>query len=116
MVFIDWVYRRERKRNNGFYITLSQLRFSSDSLTAVGWPRVGCKTTTLIRRDMDVRSYIQRHPVPTYFVLAFLLAWAGTFAAIGPKFISGDALQFTDALLAFLPMLIGPSLAGIVMT
>lgn len=65
---------------------------------------------------MDIRSYIQRHSVPSYFVLAFLLAWGGSFAAIGPKFIRGDALQFTDALLAFLPMLIGPSFGGIVMT
>lgn len=60
-------------------------------------------------------SYIQRHAVLSYFVLAFLIAWGGTFAAVGPKFLQGEVLQFTDVLLAFLPMLIGPSLAGIVM-
>lgn len=64
---------------------------------------------------MDIRSYIQRHVVLSYFALAFLLAWGGSFAAVGPKFIRGESLQFSDALLAFLPMLIGPSLAGIVM-
>jgi membrane protease YdiL (CAAX protease family) len=64
---------------------------------------------------MDIRSHIQRHAVLSYFALAFLVAWGGSFAAIGPKFIRGEALQFTDALLVFLPMLIGPSLAGIVM-
>lgn len=65
---------------------------------------------------MDIRSQIQRHAVLSYFALAYLVAWGGTFAAVGPKFIRGETLQFTDALLAFLPMLIGPSLAGIVMT
>ena len=64
---------------------------------------------------MNIRSHIQRHVVLSYFVLAFLASWGGSFAAVGPKFIRGEALQFTDALLVFLPMLIGPSLAGIVM-
>ena len=64
---------------------------------------------------MNIRSHIQRHAVLSYFALAFLLAWGGSFAAVGPKFIRGETLQFTDALLVFLPMLIGPSLAGVVM-
>lgn len=64
---------------------------------------------------MNIRSHIQRHSVLSYFALAFLIAWGGCFAAVGPKFIRGEALQFTDVLLMFLPMLIGPSLAGIVM-
>ncbi len=65
---------------------------------------------------MDCRSWIRRHAVLCYFALAFLVAWGGTFAALGPKFARGEALRFNDALLAFLPMLIGPSLAGGVMT
>jgi membrane protease YdiL (CAAX protease family) len=64
---------------------------------------------------MDMRSYIKRHAIVSYFTLAFLIAWGGCFAAVGPKFIRGEPLQFTDALLVFLPMLIGPSLAGIAM-
>ncbi len=64
---------------------------------------------------MDIRSYIQRHAVLSYFALAFLVAWGGSFVAVGPKFIRGESLQFTDALLVLLPMLIGPSLAGVVM-
>ncbi len=64
---------------------------------------------------MDIRPHIQRHPLLAYFALAFFLAWGGSFAAVGPKFIRGEALQFTDTLFVFLPMLIGPSLAGVVM-
>jgi membrane protease YdiL (CAAX protease family) len=64
---------------------------------------------------MDIRAHIQRHAVVSYFALAFLVAWGGCFVAIGPKFIRGEALQFTDALLVFPLLLIGPSLAGIVM-
>ena len=79
-----------------------------------------CLTTKRGLRDhsktyMDIRSHIQRYEVLLYFALAFLISWGGSFAAVGPKFIRGEALRFTDALLVFLPMLIGPSLAGIVM-
>ena len=62
-----------------------------------------------------MKSHIKRHAVLFFFILAYLVAWGGTFAAVGPKFIRGEVLQFTDALFAFLPMLIGPSLAGMVM-
>ncbi len=61
---------------------------------------------------MGLKSWIRRHAVGMYFALAFLVAWGGAFAAVGPKFMRGEALRFEDALLAFLPMLVGPSLAG----
>ncbi len=65
---------------------------------------------------MRIGSHIRRHTVLSYFGVAFLVAWGGTFVAVGPKFMRGQALQFSDALLAFLPMLLGPSLAGIALT
>jgi uncharacterized protein len=65
---------------------------------------------------MKIRAYIQRNPLASYFILAFLISWVGSFAAGGPKFLSGEELTLTDASLMFLPMLAGPSIAGIGMT
>lgn len=65
---------------------------------------------------MGIKSVLQRHPVWSYFVLAYLIAWGGSFAVAGPKFLRGETLLLADALLMFFPMLIGPSLAGLIMT
>jgi len=65
---------------------------------------------------MNIKALIQRHPVASYFVLAYVISWGGSFATAGPKFLRGETLQFTDALLMFFPMLAGPSIAGITMT
>jgi uncharacterized protein len=62
---------------------------------------------------MNSKALIQRHPVGSYFGLAFTIAWAGSFLAVGPKFIRGETMQFSDEILIFLVMLAGPSLAGI---
>ena len=65
---------------------------------------------------MNISGFIKRHPVATYFVLAFMISWGGIFVAAGPKFMRGEAMLFADALFIFLPMLAGPSLAGIALT
>ena len=65
---------------------------------------------------MNFYSFIKRHPVVIYFFLAFMISWVGIFVAGGPKFIRGEAMNFSDALLMFLPMLAGPSLAGFICT
>ncbi len=60
--------------------------------------------------------FIRKRPLIAYFVLAFLISWAGSIAAGGAKFLSGEALTLDDAAKMFIPMLLGPSVAGIVMT
>lgn len=65
---------------------------------------------------MNIRRYAQRHPVLLYFVLAFGIAWIGSIVAVGPKFLRNETLEFADALLMFVPMLAGPSIAGVAMT
>lgn len=65
-----------------------------------------------------VTSFIQRHPVPTYFALTFTLSWAGVLLVVGgPAGIPGTA----DALsrlfpLALLAMLVGPTVSGLLLT
>lgn len=58
---------------------------------------------------------LRRRPLAAYFILAFLIAWTGSVLAVGSKFLRDETLQFADALFMFLPMLAGPSLAGIAM-
>jgi membrane protease YdiL (CAAX protease family) len=65
---------------------------------------------------MNIKAFIQRHPVASYFALAYVIPWVGILVGIGPKFIRGEALGLTEAMFMLLVMLAGPSLAGITMT
>ena len=62
------------------------------------------------------RSLILRFPVASYFVLAYLISWGGSFAFGGPKFLRGESLVLNDLLRMGSLMLAGPVLAGIGMT
>jgi len=59
---------------------------------------------------------VRRHPVLTYFGLAFTISWVGCLLAAGPKFIRGEIMQPVDGLLVFLAMLLGPSFSGVALT
>jgi membrane protease YdiL (CAAX protease family) len=65
---------------------------------------------------VESKFFIRKHPLTSYFCLAFLISWLGGFAAVGSKFISGSAMDPGDYAPLFLAMLIGPSLGGILMT
>lgn len=65
---------------------------------------------------MKMKSLIQRYPVASYFVLAYLISWGGSFAIGGPKFLRGETLGFEDAMLMGPLVLAGPFIAGLVMT
>ena len=61
-------------------------------------------------------AFARRHAISLYFILAYGIAWAGSLIAVGPKFLRGEPMQMADALLIFIPMLAGPSIAGVTMT
>ena len=65
---------------------------------------------------MSIKAFIKRYPVASYFVLAYLITWVGSFVAIGPKFLRGEEIQLTDGMVMLLAMLAGPSIAGLTMT
>jgi membrane protease YdiL (CAAX protease family) len=65
---------------------------------------------------MKIKSLIQRYPVTSYFVLAYLISWGGSFAVGGPKFLRGELLEFEDVMRMGPLMLAGPFIAGIAMT
>jgi membrane protease YdiL (CAAX protease family) len=65
---------------------------------------------------MNEQSYVERHSVIIYFILAYGIAWIGSFVSAGPKFLAGKALEFSDSGPMALAMLGAPFIAGLLMT
>lgn len=65
---------------------------------------------------MAIRSFAKRHPLLTYFVLAFGISWPAIFAIAGPSGIPGTTEDAGLFPFVFLAMITGPSLASIVAT
>lgn len=65
-----------------------------------------------------IRSFIKRHPVPTYFGLTFAISWGSILLVIGgPDAIPSPSEQAMKLLpVAILVMLVGPSIAGLLLT
>jgi len=73
---------------------------------------------SLVRKEnimTTIKAFIKRHPVLTYFVLAFVLSWGSIIIVVGgipgPKTQSEGLLPF-----ALLAMFAGPSVAGLLLT
>lgn len=61
-------------------------------------------------------SVVKRHPVLSYYLLAFGISWGAILTIVGPGgFVSTTATSPTFALVG-LASLLGPSLAGVIMT
>ena len=59
---------------------------------------------------------VGRHPVLTFFVLTFLISWAGALSVAAPYLIRHQAVPQFSGILMFPAMLLGPSLSGILLT
>ena len=65
-----------------------------------------------------IKAFIKSHPMPTYFALTFTISWSGVLLVIGgPSGIPATPEQ-ADMLfpVVLLAMLVGPSVAGILLT
>jgi len=62
------------------------------------------------------QNFVKRHSVVIYFVLVFTIAWVGSFVLVGPKFLAGSVIEFSDVGLMAIVMLGAPFMAGLLMT
>jgi membrane protease YdiL (CAAX protease family) len=64
-----------------------------------------------------MKAFIARHPLKTYFALAFAISWGGFVLVVGPGGFPGNGSQFDSLMpLVAVAMLAGPSVAGILIT
>jgi membrane protease YdiL (CAAX protease family) len=65
---------------------------------------------------MNEQSFVRRHSLVIYFVLAYAIAWIGSFALVGPKFLAGEVIVFDDVGRMAIAALSAPFIAGLLMT
>jgi uncharacterized protein len=64
-----------------------------------------------------IKALIKRHPLLSYFALAFAISWGGILLVVGPSGISANRLPSDMQIALLLPtMAVGPSVAGLLMT
>jgi membrane protease YdiL (CAAX protease family) len=64
-----------------------------------------------------IRAFVKSHPLLSYFALAFVISWAGIVLVVGPSGISANSLPSDmQVALLFPTMLVGPSVAGLLLT
>jgi uncharacterized protein len=64
----------------------------------------------------NISNFVKCHQLLSFFVLAYAIAWSVILGVAGSKGYRADRLQLPDIMLIFSGMLIGPSLAGIILT
>jgi membrane protease YdiL (CAAX protease family) len=64
-----------------------------------------------------IGPFIKRHPILTYFVLTLLISWGGLLMIMGPGGMLGTAAVPAERMpFLYLSMLLGPTVAGLLMT
>jgi membrane protease YdiL (CAAX protease family) len=65
---------------------------------------------------LNDKSFIQRHPLVSYFALAYGITWGGIILFLASKGFQLSAIQLSEFPLVALLMLLGPSTSGLVLT
>ncbi len=60
-----------------------------------------------------IKRLIQDRPVGVFFLVAFAIAWLGSFLVAGPKFFRGEVIELLDIVMMGLAQLAAPILSGI---
>jgi membrane protease YdiL (CAAX protease family) len=66
----------------------------------------------------DIKTFVEGHPVLSYFALVFAISWGGVLLVVGPWGIPATNKEQYETLLpiAILAMVAGPSVTGILLT
>jgi hypothetical protein len=69
---------------------------------------------------MNIKAFVQRHPLVTYFGMAYGITWGAILTFLASKGFQFTSLQVQDAsilfVIVFVAMLLGPSISGLVLT
>lgn len=69
---------------------------------------------------MNIKAFFERHPLVSYFVLAYGITWGSILLFLASRGFQFISLQLEDAsnlfVIIFLGMLLGPSTSGLVLT
>jgi membrane protease YdiL (CAAX protease family) len=65
---------------------------------------------------MDLKNFIERHPVLSYFTLVFLITWGAILLIVRGLGSSGGTDPTVQTAVVSLPLLIAPGLVGITLT
>lgn len=66
---------------------------------------------------ITLRTFVSRHPVAAYFALTFAISWGGVVAVLAPGGVPDEREQYAKVIpYAIAVMLLGPSLAGLLLT
>ncbi|MCW5850087.1 MAG: CPBP family intramembrane metalloprotease [Anaerolineae bacterium] len=63
-----------------------------------------------------LRSFIQRHPVAAYFVLAYLVTWGAIVLIVGPQGVGRGTITPPQFMLVWTAMLLGSGGVGLLLT
>ena len=65
---------------------------------------------------MTIKSFVQKHPVITYYILTFAISWGAGLALVGPGGFLSTSSTSPKFMLVITVGLLGPLVAGILLT